>query len=241
MSRSTTSRRGRQLAALAAGAVLLLGACGSSDSSSDDSSSTTSTAAESSTTTAGSGGESAETKRFDEEVQQWLIDVGCYDGSVDGIAGPETDAAIVAFQEAEGLTADGEVGTETEAALKSAAEAGTKVCGASGSTTTTAASGGSTTTTKATPAGATCTATSLSAAVGETINSYVCSGGYAGVEYGTEADEQAVLKVEGSAWVDVTDEVCGAASAGISPQVLELGCSAATGSGSDASTTTTAA
>lgn len=239
MSRSTTARRGRRLAAFAAGAMLLLGACGSSDSSSDESTTTTAAADESTTTTAGSGGESAETKRFDEEVQQWLIDVGCYSGGVDGIVGPETDAAIVAFQEAEGLTADGEVGSETEAALQKAAEAGTKVCGGTGSTTTTAG-GGSTTTTKATPAGATCTATSLSKAVGETINSYVCSGGYAGVEYGTEADEQAVLKAEGTEWVDVTDEVCGAASAGISPQVLELGCSAATGSGSDASTTTTA-
>ena len=232
----TSPRRARKLGLLAVGAALLLGACSSDDSSSDDSTTTTAAADESSTTTAGGGGESAEVKRFDEEVQQWLIDVGCYSGSVDGVVGPETDAAIVAFQEAEGLTADGEVGSQTEAALEKAATAGTKVCGGSGSTTTTK-SGGSTSTTAA--AGATCTATSLSKAVGETINQYVCSGGYAGVEYGTEADEQAVLKVEGSEWVNVTDEVCGAASAGVSPQVLELGCSAATGTGGGESTSTT--
>ena len=38
--------------------------------------------------------------------------------------------------------------------------------------------------------------------------------------------------------VDVTDETCGAASAGISPHVLEVGCSTATGTGAGDATTT---
>lgn len=225
---NTAARKRVCFAAVVAAGALLLGACSSDDSSSGDDTSTT--AADSSSTTAKSGdattttsGESAEEKRFDEEIQQWLIDVGCYSGSVDGVVGPETDAAIVAFQTAEGLTPDGEVGSQTEKALQTAADAGTKVCGAEpASTTTTAKSGSTTTTAKSTTAP--CTATAISAALGGAqITNYICSGGYAGgddVVGGGSADATFILQSEGGEWVDVKDDVCGAASAGIPPSIL---------------------
>jgi len=65
----------------------LLASC----SSDDDESATTTTPTE---TTAAA---SADTVAFDEMIQQQLRDVGCYDGEVDGIMGPATDAAIVVF------------------------------------------------------------------------------------------------------------------------------------------------
>src|SRR5262245_40233077 len=102
-----------------AASLLILGAC-SSDKEDDGSSSTTQTTAKSST--------DAETVKFDKSIQQQLKDVGCYSGAVDGILGPETDAAIVAFQTAAGLTADGQLGPETESALKSDASAKKQVC-----------------------------------------------------------------------------------------------------------------
>ena len=42
-------------------------------------------------------------------IQQELADVGCYPGAVDGVIGAKTDAAILEFQTAAGLTADGEL------------------------------------------------------------------------------------------------------------------------------------
>ena len=106
--------------------------------------------------------------------------MGCYTGADDGVFGPETDAAIVAFQKASGLSPDGELGTQTEAALNKAVAEKQAVCG--GTATTTTAKAGSTTTSTASPNGAPCTATALLGglpAEGETIASYVCSGGYA--------------------------------------------------------------
>lgn len=58
------------------------------------------------------------------ELQQALSSAGYAPGSVDGTFGQETEAAVVAFQEANGLSADGVVGPETAAALNSALATG---------------------------------------------------------------------------------------------------------------------
>ena len=52
-----------------------------------------------------------------EQIQQKLKDLGYYFGSVDGIYGNATRNAVVAFQKANGLTADGVAGPKTIAAL----------------------------------------------------------------------------------------------------------------------------
>jgi hypothetical protein len=193
-------------------ALISLASCSSDDKKSDD----TTTTVQTTTTT---GGESAATVAFDKDVQQELADVGCYTGADDGIFGPETDAAIVAFQEASGLDPDGEFGPETEAALTKAVDGGEKVC--DGSTTTTAAG---TTTTAANGGEAPCTATAITAALdNEAISSYVCSDGYAA---GSVADTQAkfILQSEDGKWVEMTSDPCGSASAGLPPVILEDGC-----------------
>lgn len=51
------------------------------------------------------------------EIQQRLSDWGYYSGSVDGIYGSKTVAAVKYFQRSNGLTADGKCGTATLAAL----------------------------------------------------------------------------------------------------------------------------
>jgi peptidoglycan hydrolase-like protein with peptidoglycan-binding domain len=58
------------------------------------------------------------------ELQQALSSAGYDPGTVDGTFGEETEAAVVAFQEANGLSADGVVGPETAAALNSALASG---------------------------------------------------------------------------------------------------------------------
>ena len=73
------------------------------------------------------------TVAFDKSIQQDLAEVGCYPGAVDGILGPASDAAILAFQGGAGLGTDGQLGPQTNAALTKAAGARTTVC--SGSTT----------------------------------------------------------------------------------------------------------
>jgi len=200
---STSLLRGSATTAAALGAVIALAAC-SSDSSTSSSTTSTST---------GSSSTSSETVRFDKEIQQELIDVSCYDGTVDGDIGPETDAAIVAFQKAEGLETDGEVGPETERALTKAVDAGDTVCDGSG--------GGGT------PTG-TCTAQSLSEALdGATITTSICSEGYAAgadVIGGGEADAAFLLQLQSGKWVSVAGEVCGAASAGVPTAILAAGC-----------------
>lgn len=54
------------------------------------------------------------------EVQETLISRGYLDGSADGIFGPKTEAAVLAFQKDNGLDATGIVGEATYAALKEA-------------------------------------------------------------------------------------------------------------------------
>jgi lysozyme family protein len=51
------------------------------------------------------------------KIQQALASKGFSPGDIDGDFGPETEAAVVAFQLSEGLVADGEVGRETAGAL----------------------------------------------------------------------------------------------------------------------------
>ncbi len=56
-----------------------------------------------------------------EKVQQSLKSAGFYRGNVDGKLGNATKAAIVKFQKANGLKADGIVGEKTWSVLKAAA------------------------------------------------------------------------------------------------------------------------
>ena len=58
------------------------------------------------------------------ELQQALTTAGYDPGSVDGTFGPKTEAAVVAFQQDNGLSTDGVVGAETAAALNTALSSG---------------------------------------------------------------------------------------------------------------------
>jgi peptidoglycan hydrolase-like protein with peptidoglycan-binding domain len=230
--RTTTTRKVLAWAAAPALALGLLAGCSSSsDTNTADSSSTTGTSAPGTTSTT-AGGPSAETVAFDKTIQQELKDVGCYTGNVDGILGPESDAAILAFQSASGLETDGELGPETESALSTAVSKKEKVCtSVPPSTTTTSAKPGTTTTTAAGGGVAPCTATALLAAMpaGTTINSFVCSGDYAaGTNTGQGGSPTPfILESTNGAWGDMAQSPCGTASAGLPPIILETGCKAA--------------
>lgn len=50
-------------------------------------------------------------------IQSALAEKGFDPGMIDGEFGPKTEAAVIAYQQAEGLTIDGEVGPETSASL----------------------------------------------------------------------------------------------------------------------------
>ena len=54
------------------------------------------------------------------ELQQALSSAGYDPGTADGTFGEKTEAAVVAFQQDNGLSADGVVGPETASALNSA-------------------------------------------------------------------------------------------------------------------------
>jgi peptidoglycan hydrolase-like protein with peptidoglycan-binding domain len=200
--------------ALAVVLPLVAGAC-----SSDDSSSTTTTAKETTTTTKATGA----TVRFDKSVQTKLKEVGCYSGNVDGILGPETDAAIVAFQKDSGLSPDGELGPETDTKLTKDAAAGTKVCGSSSSSTTTTPK----TTTTTGGSGAPCTATALTTALpsGEQVTGYTCADGWAAVSWTNgQIDGAVILKADAGKWTKPSQDPCGSASAGVPPEILKDGC-----------------
>jgi hypothetical protein len=55
-----------------------------------------------------------------EELQRGLVTAGFDPGTPDGTFGPKTEEAVVAFQQANGLSPDGIVGPETAAALNQA-------------------------------------------------------------------------------------------------------------------------
>jgi hypothetical protein len=211
----------RSIAAGLIGVVALLGvaACGNS---SDGTTTTSTTAAPASTTTPANNDEA--TKVFDKQIQQELQTVGCYKGNIDGILGPASDEAILEFQRAEGLSADGELGPKTEAALKTAVAAGKKVCTGTSTTTTPKTSTTKPNTTVA-PNDAPCTATALLKglpAEGEKITRFVCSGGWAAGSL--DNGSKFILKAQNGAWYAPSQDPCGSASAGLDPSILEAGC-----------------
>lgn len=127
-----SDRRGLAVAAMVA---LVLAACGSS---SDDTTTTTSPAAAADTTTttsttsppsSTSSSTTSTTSPFGPAtllasvIQEELRSLGYFEGETDGILGPMTTEAITAFQTDAGITADGEYGPETYAALADALEA----------------------------------------------------------------------------------------------------------------------
>ena len=57
-------------------------------------------------------------------IQQRLFELGYYTGSIDGIYGRDTKAAVTTFQKDNGLSADGIAGQKTLSALKVYAETG---------------------------------------------------------------------------------------------------------------------
>lgn len=96
------------------------------DASSGDSSSGDSSGGDTS-----SAGGSSHHEMSAEELEVWQTDlnaVGCWAGPVDGSLGPQTQAAITAFQAATGLAVDGRLGPQTEGALQEAVAAGETVC-----------------------------------------------------------------------------------------------------------------
>ena len=220
------------LRAATAAALALALFAGSACSKSEDTSSTTETTEDA----AGGGEDAAQTKIFDEMIQGQLIVVGCLKGQADGIMGPKTDAAIVAFQTASKIEVDGELGPQTDAALSKAAGSKTIVCVAS-TTPTTASS--PTTAAPYGPNDAPCTATAIAKGLSDpqaTITRFGCqndvpsndpgsSGRWAGAQYVDADTGGAILLATSGTWVEQdTDALCSAASPQVPALVKQIGC-----------------
>lgn len=84
---------------------------------------------------ASSGGKLALGSKGEEvkELQQRLKSLGLYNGAVGGNFGPSTEAAVKAFQQMKGLTADGWAGPQTLAKLREATTTAPSAPAASGS------------------------------------------------------------------------------------------------------------
>jgi len=61
-------------------------------------------------------------KTIDKRYQKHLADLKLYEGAIDGLAGPKTDAAVRQFQKMNGLKADGVIGNNTIKAFEEALE-----------------------------------------------------------------------------------------------------------------------
>ncbi|MFN8125313.1 MAG: peptidoglycan-binding domain-containing protein [Candidatus Nanopelagicales bacterium] len=210
-----------RVAAAGAAVILAVGGlagCSSSSSTPSTSPSETMTSASASPSSSG-GGENI--VALDKEIQTNLNAVGCQAGPVDGILGPETDQAIVRFQEADGLEVNGEAGPETILALKKASVAGRTVCSTATASPTSTPSPTSTT--------APCTATALAASLPSDaqLQSFVCvnvaAERWAAGQYMSGPSVQNFFaKADGSTWKSVSkDQVCGTASAGLPPKLLD--------------------
>ena len=70
------------------------------------------------TVTTSPASSSKSVEKTKENIQKALKAAGYYDGEIDGKIGQKTKKAIIAFQEASGLTADGVVGKRTWSKLK---------------------------------------------------------------------------------------------------------------------------
>lgn len=103
----------------------------SSSSSSTSSSTSSSSNVSSGTLIRGSTGSSVS------QLQTALKTLGYYTGAVDGNFGSGTLSAVLAFQKASGLKADGKAGTQTQARLYSQAVSGTGSSSSSSSSSTT--------------------------------------------------------------------------------------------------------
>ncbi len=187
-----TSRLTRSLVLLSA-LLLLIGACGNDDDSADTT-----------TTTAGTGGGEDLQECGDlststvETIQEDLKTLGYYEGNIDGECGGETEEALIAFQEAEGLTADGKWGPNTEAAMERALSGGGASTSSTQTTSTQTTSGGS----------PPCTDEEFQsiAPSGTTVNSVECDAGFAVVDASTpDYDYTLRYEAQGGVWVENDD------------------------------------
>jgi peptidoglycan hydrolase-like protein with peptidoglycan-binding domain len=223
------------VAALALGAIAL-GGCSSSggdtaatptpEASASQTPSPSAAAPSPSQTTAASSSaaNNVVTAEFNKQVQEHLNAVGCHAGPVDGVLGGETDAAVLRFQQAAGLTADGELGPQTEAALAKAAAAGDTVC--------TQAPTATPTPTATHSSGVTCSAASISTALkqNETITRFVCTDAFedrwaAGkvIRGGDGAEYSFFARVDGDTWIRVSsDDACGKYGAALPQQLADF-------------------
>ena len=206
----------RKGAAAICSTILVVGISACSSGDSDQEPSVTPTPASSPTAT-GNGG----TSEFNKQIQEELDQVGCMAGPVDGILGPQTDAAILRFQKAAGIEEDGELGPQTEAELKKAASAKETVC-----TKPTASPTTTPTPTTSPTKEPSCNASTLGSILDadESLIAFSCedltderwAGGT--VRDGGGTEYAFFAKSQGKEWQRVApDDVCGTASAGLGP------------------------